>query len=295
MPVRIVTDSSAGLPPAVVEELGITVVDLHVMNEGHQEASTAGLSSLELVAAYARQLERGGDEGVLALHLSKELSSTWSSAVQAAAIFPDTVRVIDTGSVGMAVGAAAMAAAKLALEGADLQTCHDMAESTLRRSATWIYLQRVEEIRRSGRLSAATTVLSAALLATKPIMRVREGKLELAGKTRTQTKAFARLAELVAEHTDDQPVFLAIQHNETPGPARELQELLEDELPEGSSIMCLPMDETLTVHTGPGAIGVSVVFADQPADRVTDDTGERSAAPFPEPSIEEPEGFSTER
>ena len=113
MPVRIVTDSSAGLPADVVEELGITVVDLHVMADGEGDgASTAGLSSLELVAAYARQLERGGDEGVLALHLAKELSSTWSAAVQAAAIFPEEqVRVIETGSVGMAVGAAAMTAA----------------------------------------------------------------------------------------------------------------------------------------------------------------------------------------
>ena len=158
MPVRIVTDSSSGLPADVVEELGITVVDLHVMSDG-DGSSTAGLSSLELVAAYARQLERGGDEGVLALHLAKELSSTWSAAAQAAAVFPDEqVRVIETGSVGMAVGAAAMTAAKLASEGADLQTCHDIAVDTLSRSATWVYLHGIEDIRRSGRISTGTAL-----------------------------------------------------------------------------------------------------------------------------------------
>ncbi|AGF73178.1 DegV family protein [Corynebacterium halotolerans] len=266
MPVRIVTDSSSGLPDAVVEELGITVVDLHVMGGGDEEASTAGLSSLELTAAYARQLERGGDDGVLALHLSKELSSTWSSAVQAAAVFPDTVRVVDTGSVGMAVGAAAMAAATLALEGADLTACHDMAVDILERSATWVYLHRIEEIRKSGRMSAATTLLSAALLATKPIMEIRDGKLELAGKTRTQTKAFARLVELVGERADDEPVFLAIQHNDAREAAGELQELLEDALPDDSSFMCLEMENTLAVHVGPGAVGVSAVFATAPVE-----------------------------
>lgn len=269
MPVRIVTDSSSGLPDAVGEELDITVVDLHVMHDDKEgeETSTAGLSALELTAAYARQLERGGDDGVLALHLSKELSSTWASAVQAAAVFPDTVEVIDTGTVGMAVGAAAMAAAKLALEGADLATCRAMAEDTLARSATWVYLHRIDEIRRSGRMSTGTTLLSAALLATKPIMQVREGRLELAGKTRTQTKAFARLVELVREHAGEDPLFLAIQHNDAAEAAERLRDLLEEALPGGSSCMLLEMEETLAVHAGPGAIGVSVVFAEAPEGR----------------------------
>lgn len=269
MPVRIVTDSSAGLPADVVEELGITVVDLHVMADGEGDgASTAGLSSLELVAAYARQLERGGDEGVLALHLAKELSSTWSAAVQAAAIFPEEqVRVIETGSVGMAVGAAAMTAAKLASEGADLQTCHDIAVDTLGRSATWVYLHGIEDIRKSGRISTGTA-LSATLLATKPIMSIAGGRLELVGKTRTQEKAFTRLVELVIERADGRPVFVAIQHNDAADSAAHLEAMLDEVLPAGSSLMTLPMEATLAVHTGVGAVGVSAVFMSHPEDVV---------------------------
>ncbi|RNE49626.1 DegV family protein [Corynebacterium alimapuense] len=268
MPVRIVTDSSASLSEDVIEELGITVVDLHVMeDEERHEAFTSGLSALELTAAYARQLERGGDEGVLALHLSKNLSSTWSAAVQAAAVFPDNmVRVLDTGSVGMAIGAAAMAAAKLASQGKDLDTCQEMAIDTLERSSTWIYLHRIDEIRKSGRISATTAVLSAALLATKPIMQIKDGRLELVGKTRTQSKAFTKLVELVIERAHEDPVFIAIQHNEAEESAGDLRDMFEEVLPEGSSFMTMPMEETLSVHTGEGAVGVSAVFADRPED-----------------------------
>ena len=67
MGVRVVVDSSAGLPQEVVEELDICVVDLHRV-EGAEGESSSGLSSLELAACYARQLERGGDDGVIALH-----------------------------------------------------------------------------------------------------------------------------------------------------------------------------------------------------------------------------------
>ncbi|GAB2511703.1 DegV domain-containing protein [Corynebacterium atrinae] len=271
MPVRVVTDSSSGLPPEVIDELGITVVDLHVMTDDEgNDASTSGLSALELVAAYARQLERGGDDGVLALHLSRELSSTWSAAAQAAAIFPeDAVRVIDTGSVGMAIGAAAMAAAKVASEGADLEECHDIAVDTLGRSATWVYLRGIEEIRKSGRISAGTAVLSAALLATKPIMQITDGRLELVGKTRTQSKAFTKLVELVVEHAHGTPVFVAIQHNDAADDALHLLEMLEAVLPEGSSFMSMEMVPTLAVHTGAGAIGVSAVFTTRPEDNST--------------------------
>ncbi|WP_080793773.1 DegV family protein [Corynebacterium pacaense] len=264
MAVRIITDSSACLPEEVADELDITVINLHLMHNG-EERSTSGLSSLELAAAYARQLERGGDAGVLALHISKELSSTWSSAVTASAVFEDgAVRVVDTGSLGMAVGAAAMAAAKLAKEGASLEECYDIAVDTLQRSETWIYLHRIDEIRRSGRISAATAVVSAAL-ANRPIMRVHDGRVELAAKTRTQSKAFAKLVELAQIRAHGEPVFVAIAQNEAREAAKSLQQLLEDSLPEGSSFMAVDVDPTLSVHSGPGAIAVSAVFS-SPAD-----------------------------
>lgn len=260
MSVRIVVDSSAGLPAEIVKELGITVVDMHVMDEAEGEESTSGLSALELTAAYARQLERGGDDGVVALHLGKALSSTWSAAVTASAVFPATVRVVDTDAVGMAVGAAAMAAATLAREGASLDECEAMAVSTLERSETWLYLQQLDVLRKSGRLSAGTA-LSATLLATKPILRMREGKLELAAKTRTQTKAFARLAELVMERAGDAPVFVAVQHADAADAADQVAHTLEEVLPAGSKVLVEAFAPVIATHTGSGSIGVSAVFS----------------------------------
>lgn len=262
MTVRVVVDSSAGLPAEVVRELDITVADMHVVGTG-EEKGTSGLSSLELAACYARQLERGGDDGVVALHLSKALSSTWSAAVAASAVFPGTVRVVETDAAGMSVGAAAMAAATVAREGGDLAACEAMAKSTLARAETWIYLHQLDDLRKSGRLPTGTAVLSAALLANKPILRMHDGKLELAGKTRTQSKAFAKLTELVVERAAREPVFAAIQHADAAEAAGQLGAMLEEGLPPGSRVMLEPLVDVLAVHTGPGAIGLSVVFSSQ--------------------------------
>jgi len=261
MAVRIVVDSAAGIPERIAEQLDITVAPLHVMEDEGDGSSTSGLSSLELAAIYARQLERGGDDGVVALHLSKNLSSTWSAAVSASAVFPDTVRVIDTDTAGMAIGAAAMAAGSLARDGASLDECEEMAKATIERSETWLYLNQLDGLRRSGRLSTGTAVLSAALLATKPILRLNGGKLELAGKTRTQTKAFSKLTELVLERAEGQPVFAAIQHAGAEAAAGSLAETLRSVLPEGSNVMVEPLVDALAIHTGAGAVGLSVVFS----------------------------------
>lgn len=276
MSVHVVTDTSAGLPDDVIKELGITVIDLHVM-EGQgkdgTEQSTSGLSSLELAAAYGRAMERshtdGHDDGVLAIHLSKVLSSTYSAAVNASGVFPeDKIRVIDSESAGMVIGAAAMSAARLALDGADLEECYQAAIDTLKRSNTWLYIQSMDMLRKSGRMSTSA-MLSTALLATKPIMSITGGKLELVGKTRTQTKAFTKLVELVAERADGEPAFVAIQHSDAEEPAELLQDLLEQALPEGTSFLTGTLNDVLAVHTGPGAIGVSVVFSSEEPDPAT--------------------------
>lgn len=263
MAVRIVTDSSSGLPAEIIEQLDIAVVDLHVLTKQAKdgiETTTSGLTTLELVAAYARQLERGGDDGVVALHLSGALSSTYSAATAAAAVFDGAVKVVDSTTVGMGVGAAAMAAATRALQGADLDSCHEIAEDTLARSATWVYLHKIDEIRRGGRLSTGQAMLSAATLATKPIMQIADGRLELVGKTRTQTKAFTKLVELVAESATGRPAFVAIQHNDAPEAAEDLRDLLESMLHDDSSFLVTTMSDVLAVHTGSGAVGVSAVF-----------------------------------
>jgi fatty acid-binding protein DegV len=86
------------------------------------------------------------------------------------------------------------------------------------------------------------------------------------GKTRTQQKAFTRLIELVIERAGGRPVFAAIQHNDAAESAAHLEDMLREVLAEGSSIMTMPMETTLAVHTGAGAIGVSAVFMSRPED-----------------------------
>lgn len=257
MTVRIVTDSSAGLPAALAERFGITVVGLH-LTQTEKDHGTAGLGALELVAAYARQLERGGDDGVVAIHLSKELSATWSQAVTAAAVFDDQVRVADTNSTGFCLGFAAIAAARAASEGADLEACYEVASDVLERTELLLYVHKVDELRKSGRLSPGTALMSTAL-AARPIFHLRDGKLEVAVKTRTVTKAHAKLVELIQAAGLSGVEAVVIQQYEARETARHLQEQLNTVIPGEVPVAILDLDPVLARHTGPGSVAISVL------------------------------------
>ncbi|MDC7103814.1 DegV family protein [Corynebacterium falsenii] len=195
MTVHVVTDSSSCLPQDVADKAGVTVLKLHAFEEDG-EKTTAGLSSLELAAAYARLLERGGDDGVVAIHLSKELSATWSNAVSAAGVFDGLVTVVDTNNIGMVLGFAALRAAEVAQAGGSLQEVTERAQEAIAQSSLWLYVHRLDALRKGGRISAGQSLLTTAL-AIKPIFQLAEGKLILAAKTRTQAKAMDKLVDIV--------------------------------------------------------------------------------------------------
>lgn len=238
MTVQVVTDSSSCLPKAMAEDAGIIVVDIYTTGQG-AEKTTSGVGSLELAATYARLLERGNDAGVVALHLSKELSSTWSNAVTAAGIFDGKVRVLDTNSAGMVLGYAALKAARCAQLGGDPEEVAEVAGKVIESAKLWLYVHKLDSLRRGGRLSAGRSFLTTAL-AIKPIFQLSGGELHLAAKTRTQAKAMDKMVEFfrneivavgrAAEESgsEPQPIRAAVHEAEAKETAVQLQERLEE-------------------------------------------------------------------
>ncbi len=302
MTVQIVTDSSCCLSKELAEKAGITVLDLHVEGEG-EEQTTSSLSSLELTASYARLMERGGDAGVLALHLSKQLSATYANACVAAGVFDGQVKVLDTKSIGMVLGFAALSAAEVAREGADLDTVVAVAEESLKNSSLWLYVHQLDVLRKGGRLSVGQALLTSTL-AIKPILQVTEGKLTLAAKTRTQAKAMDRVVDLVRRLVIDEAVAgkgnprdvqIAVHHSDAEDQAVDLSarlgEMIEQlnqleaptEPPESRphslrrqvrietwkslpqvEVSIVSIPEVLQLHVGQGALGVAATLRGTP-------------------------------
>ena len=217
MPVVVVTDSSARLPAAVADSYGIIQVPLHLTLDGNDYleddenvpadivstpgVTTAGAAPHDLVQAYGEAIELSKGDGVVAVHMSRKLSGTWSAGRLAAEDYSGQVRVVDSRSVGLAVGFVAIAAAQAAQDGADRDRAY---ETAIRQAATvesLLCVQNLDNLRNSGRISAASKMLGSAL-SIKPILHVVDGTLTLRERTRTFSKALDKMSEAAVDYAD---------------------------------------------------------------------------------------------
>ena len=156
MAVVVVTDSSARLPAAETHRWDIRVAPLHVLVDGHDlcdgvddvpadlytrgHVTTAGATPAELSALYRQAVLDSGGDGVVAVHISGALSSTLGAAEHAAAEFAGLVRVVDSKSAAMGTGFVALAAARAAAGGADLNDVAVRAQAAtaeVRSACSW--------------------------------------------------------------------------------------------------------------------------------------------------------------
>jgi DegV family protein with EDD domain len=273
--VVVVTDSSARLPAQSCAEWGIRVVPLHVLVDGRDlrdgldemppdlykraQVSTAGAGPAELTAVYRAALADSGGDGVVAVHISGELSSTLGAAEYAAQEFDGGVRVVDSASAGMGTGFVALAAARAARAGSDLETVAAQAATAVPRVHAFIVVQRLENLRRSGRIGTAASWLGTAL-ALKPLLAIDDGRLVLAQRVRTTSKATAAMVERVLAVVGERRAALAVQHVDNPDGAADVAATLAIALPGCGPPIVTDLGPVLGVHLGAGAVGVVVAL-----------------------------------
>lgn len=278
MPVVVVTDSSARLTPDELKQWDIRQVPLHVLvdlidlRDGIDEvpydihevprASTAGATPADLAETYRQALRDGGGDGVVAVHLSAALSSSYSSAVQASREFGSSVRVVNSRSAAMGVGFTAVAAARAAAAGSDLDSVESIARSAVQRTHAFIVVHRLDNLRRSGRIGTAASWLGTAL-SVKPLLSLDvDGRLVLDQRIRTISRAHATMVDRVADLVGDRQASIAVHHVDNHDGADEVGAALTDRLPQLEALTVRDMGPVLSIHLGAGAIGVVVQLAE---------------------------------
>src|SRR6478752_3636216 len=277
MAVVVVTDSSSRLAPEDLERCGIRQVPLHILLDGKnfrdsvddvpadvhlRHATTAGATPAELTDAYREALKQSGGDGVVAVHISAALSSTYSSAVSVAREFGPAVRIVNSRSAAMGVGFVAMAAARQASAGADLNAVEAAARSAVPRGHAFIVVHRLDNLRRSGRIRRGASLLGSAL-SLKPLLCLDvDGRLVLGQRIRTATKAHAALVDRVAEAVGESRAAVAVHHVDNHDAADEIGAALTTRLPQIESLVVSDMGPVLSIHVGGGAVGVAVQLAE---------------------------------
>ena len=279
MTVAVVTDSTAYLPQHLVRDWNLEVVPMTVvvsgqaMDEDEVAADVVGrsLGSWEIITTSGpnperlltmyRQLAKAGATHIVSVHISSQMSGTYASAKAAAAQAALPVTVIDSKTVGMALGFSAIAGARVAAQGGSADEVAYAIRTTAALSSEFFYVDTLEHLRRGGRINAGQALIGQAF-SVKPLLCVRDGRVEQAEKVRTSSRALSRLVELAAEaaHALPGPCDVAVHHLSSPERAVEISEKVAARLKDrlAAEPVVTEVGAAVGAHVGPGMVAVVV-------------------------------------
>ncbi|MCD4752699.1 MAG: DegV family protein [Anaerolineaceae bacterium] len=279
--ITIITDTDASLPstlaaqynihqvPITVQfgeesfETGVDIDDAKLfarIDDENKLPTTAAPSPGKWAEAFQTAFDEGADE-VICFTVSKALSSTYDAAVMAATdlMAGKSITVVDTNSLTMAQGYMVLAAAETVQQGGTSEEAIAAAKDVGERSHMFGALATLRYLAMSGRVGYVAAGM-ANLLNIKPILTIKEGKLELLEKIRTRKKAWQRLVDLTAEAAGENGIEkLAILHVDAVEMAHEFLAVLQKTVDCPEEVIITEMSAGLSVHTGAGMVGVCVI------------------------------------
>lgn len=277
--VAIVTDSSGFIPQDIVEQYHISVapqiliwgeetfqdgVDIQP-TEFYQRLSNSKVIPTTAQATIASFQDiftslLNQDYDILAILVSNELSGTVDSAIQARELVGNSkIEIIDSRTISMALGFQVIETAKAAAEGASLEECKALVESTKENVGIIFTVDTLEFLHRGGRIGGGSRFLGTALK-IKPILEVANGRIEALERVRTRKKSWLRIIEIVEERTKGQsPIYLAALHANAKLDAEQLISLVSNRINSSETIIS-ELSPIVGTHVGPGTIGLAYFY-----------------------------------
>jgi DegV family protein with EDD domain len=275
--VRIVTDTNADLTLDLAKQMGINDIASTYVVFGEKSFKSAGMTPAEFhaklksdpnfpktsqpsVGDFVHIYEQYKDDEIVAILISKDLSGTYASAESAALTTGGhpAVTLIDTRQVSAGEAVLVMEGARLAQAGAKPAEIKAHVESLIPRARMHFVLETLENLKRGGRIGGAQALIGG-VLQMKPILTIKDGKVEPLERVRTSGKAVARLKEIVLQDLKGKAdPKVVVMHAAAP----ELGKQMVDELAKELGIqppLLLEAGPAIATHAGPGAVGVGYI------------------------------------
>lgn len=274
--VHIITDTTSCLDPGFAEKYRIPVIP-QVINFGEETYFEGQQISIETfmqrlktgkvmpkTAApppemFVREFERlvPTGEPILCIHPSAEVSGTVRSAEVARMDFPGAdIRVIDTRTVGSPLGTMVELAAGWAAAGDSADSIVNHLHSLIPRCRVYFLVATLDFLARGGRIGGASALIGS-LLQIKPILYLKDGRVEVFERERTHKKALQRLIEITTQQIDQNGHgYLTIMHAGVPEQGTALAEQLS-RLVHQNTVKTYNVPPAIVTHGGPGILAAA--------------------------------------
>jgi DegV family protein with EDD domain len=279
----VITDTDASLPPELAKKFDIVQVPIMIqfgdesfhaddiddaqtfarIDKTGKLPTTSAPSPGQFIEAYKAAFNAGYDD-ILCFTVSSEISATYTAALTAADQFPEKeISVIDTKTLTVCQSFMALAAAKALKNGFSKENAIVAAQDVGKRSSLFAALATLKYLAMSGRVGYLAAGF-ANILDVKPILTIRNGKLDMLERVRTQNKAWERVVALAVEKAAGSPIEqMTIVHVCAPEAAKKLEDMLRSYLPCPDEILHTELTPGLSVHSGAGLVGVGMVIGEK--------------------------------
>jgi DegV family protein with EDD domain len=279
-PIAIITDTDSSIPADVATRYAIRQVPINLhfgdetlracvdiddaglfarVDRGEPYPTSSAPSPGQFAAAFQDAFE-AGSEAIVCFTVSGAVSATYNAAVNACEMFPGReIRVVDSRTLAMGQGFMVLAAAEAAEAGASVDEIVAHALAVRERTHVYAALSTLTYLAKSGRVDHLTAGV-ANLLNVKPVLTVRDAKLDMLERVRTRGKAWRRVIELTQQATAGRPIErMAILHINALEDAHQFREQLCAHLPCPDEVLVAALTPGLSLFGGNGFVGVVTV------------------------------------
>ena len=290
---HIVSDGSCDLPPALVREIGVTVVPFYVSfgDENYQkEIEEIGIrefyqkmvdnpkiypkSSMPSVQDYVEVFEPLVREGkpVICICITTKFSGSMQSALNARQMlleeYPEAeITVMDATVNTVLQGLLVLEAVRLRDRGTSCQDTIKRLEEIKGTGRIFFTIGGMEYLQHGGRIGKVAGV-AGSVLGIRPVITLKQGEIFPSAIGRSRRKTMDKTIELLLAYLDElkadiRDYTIAVGYGYDEKEAQEYRDRLLDTLQKKgyaiSQVSIYQIGATIGVHTGPYPIGIGIL------------------------------------
>ena len=273
MSISIITDTLSDVPKEFIKRYNIKVMPLTVhfgnetfldgveisseeffkrLVESEELPKTSQVIPLQFTEIFSQELDKGNT--IIAILGSSELSGTYNSAILSKQSLQDhRIHIINSEAITLGSGLLVIKAARLAEEGRSATEIVEIIEESKKRMKQFIVIGNLKYVYKGGRISFSESIIGS-ILNIKPILTIKDGKLEMIDKTRGVKKAISIIFEMIEnEGWDLNSKVVGINHTLCPEYADYVEELINEKY-KPKKIIRGEAGSVIGTHAGPGCV-----------------------------------------
>ena len=239
---------------------GLDIDPLEVYRRFPQEIPTTSTPNMYEVSELVNEIKSEGYEKIIGITISSGLSGTYNAVAMAFEEEDIETFAFDTKNISIGAGLLAMWAAKKLSEGWTFEAVKHGLNDKINDSKVFFYMDTLDYLRKGGRISPAVAIVGKALN-LKPIISCNEkGTYYTVSKIRGQHKGLEKLMDSLKDYIGDKKACLAIMNGDGTRYLDIIRARIKEMFPQCEVVVDKQITATMAIHTGPGLIGVGVLF-----------------------------------